>query len=70
MPFGSSVAFSERINESATGSFTRGSHSRLAMPMPCAAEIEPPCFGKVGRNERAGAEALALYLYERDAHAG
>ena len=41
IPFGSSVCFKVRITSSATLSFTRGSQSRLAMPMPCSAEIEP-----------------------------
>src|SRR5690242_3335720 len=41
IPFGSSMRLSPRISSSATGSFTFVSESRLSLPMPCSAEIEP-----------------------------
>jgi EmrB/QacA subfamily drug resistance transporter len=60
IPFGSSVAFSVRITSSATGSFTRGSHSRLAMPMPCSAEIEPPYFATTPNTARWMSSSRAM----------
>src|SRR5262245_24198375 len=44
MPLGSSVRLSVRIRSYATGSFTLGRRSRFITPMPCSAEIEPPCL--------------------------